>query len=167
MDTSPTLPEIDVPFPHLRSWLSKPREGVTIAILKLSPPVSPLFPPAMSMPTLTSRPTFYLVPAGNELEHVLPQTADLSVSTEPPTNENGTLADQHTWTLDFTDGGKTRGVVLSQSRMRDVELVVNPFSGIEDFSQVSIMSFGERSWVDLLVRNSERLRHRARSCILS
>lgn len=40
---------------------------------------------------------------------------------------------------------------MSQSRMREIELVLNPFGG-ENMPQVPMMSFGAGSWVDLLVR---------------
>ena len=36
-------------------------------------------------------------------------------------------------------------------RMRDVEMVVNPFGGIDHMSDVPMMAFGTGSWVDLLV----------------
>ena len=55
------------------------------------------------------------------------------------------------WLLDFTAGGKYPGVVVSQSRMREIELVVNPFGGIDNMGDVPMMSFGTGSWIDLLV----------------
>jgi len=100
-----------------------------------------LFPASLSMPTLISRPTFPLVPSGAELEHVFPQTAEL-------TNDA-----QHFWILDFTQGGKSHGVVISQSRMREIELVVNPLSGMDSMNPV-MMSFGTGSWVALLLNPS-------------
>lgn len=60
-------------------------------------------------------------------------------------------AGQYTWNLDFTDEGKTQGIVMSQSRMRDIELVVNPLGSIDTLNSVGMMSFGTGSWVDLLV----------------
>jgi hypothetical protein len=59
----------------------------------------------------------------------------------------------YVWMLDFTDGGKNPGVVMSQSRMRDIELVVNPLGGIDGLNSVGMISFGTGSWVDLLVRD--------------
>jgi hypothetical protein len=104
----------------------------------------------MSMPTFTTRPTFSLVPQGSELEHVFPQTVDLS-SSLPAFDASDASTSQHIWMLDFTDSGKYPGVVMSQSRMRDIELVVNPLGGMVGLNSVGILSFGTRSWVDLLV----------------
>ena len=104
------------------------------------------------MPTLTARPTFSLVPGGSELEHVFPHTLDPSATVETAMSETETQVDQHTWILDFTHGGKHPGVVLSQSRMRDIELVVNPLSSMDQLNSNGMMSFGATSWVDLLVR---------------
>ena len=60
---------------------------------------------------------------------------------------------QFTWILDFTEGGKYPGVVMSQSRMREIEFVINPFNDMGGMDNVPMMSsFGAGSWVDLLVR---------------
>lgn len=137
-----TLPQLDIPFDQLRSYLSTHRKGSTMATLLLSPlSHSQLFPASLSMPSLISRPTFPLVPSGSELEHVFPQTAELT---------NDAL---HVWVLDFTEGGQHPGVVVSQSRMREIELVVNPLSGMDAMNPV-MMSFGTGSWVALLLNPS-------------
>ncbi|KAJ7124939.1 hypothetical protein C8R44DRAFT_668822 [Mycena epipterygia] len=136
------LPKLDIPFNHLRSYLSTHRKGATMATLLLSPlSDSQLFPASLSMPSIISRPTFPLVPSGSELEHVFPQTAEL-------TNDA-----QHVWILDFTQGGEFPGVVVSQSRLREIELVVNPLSGMDAMNPV-MMSFGTGSWVALLLNPS-------------
>ena len=57
---------------------------------------------------------------------------------------------QYSWILDFTEGGKYPGVVMSQARMREIEFVLNPFGG-ENMGEVPMMSFGGGSWLDLLV----------------
>lgn len=59
--------------------------------------------------------------------------------------------DYHTWILDFTSGGKYPGIVMSQSRMRDIELVVNPLGGMDNLNSVGMITFGPGSWVDHLV----------------
>ncbi|KAJ7188498.1 hypothetical protein C8R46DRAFT_1157516 [Mycena filopes] len=136
------LPKLDIPFSQLRPYLSTHRKGATMATLLLySFPDSQLFPASLSMPSLMTRPTFSLVPSGSELEHVFPQTAEL---TSDP---------QHVWVLDFTHGGKIPGVVISQSRLREMELVVNPLSGMDAMSS-GMMSFGTGSWVALLLNPS-------------
>jgi len=70
----------------------------------------------------------------------------------PTFNKLDELTSQHTWILDFTDSGKYPGVVMSQSRMRGIELIVNPLGGMVGLNSVGILSFGTGSWVDLLVR---------------
>ncbi|KAJ7497097.1 hypothetical protein FB451DRAFT_1210047 [Mycena latifolia] len=136
------LPRLDIPFNQLRSYLSTHCKGATMATLLLSPlSDAQLFPASLSMPSLISRPTFPLVSSGAELEHVFPQTAELT---------NDAL---HVWILDFTHGGKFPGVVVSQSRLREIELVVNPLSGMDPMNPV-MMSFGTGSWVALLLNPS-------------
>lgn len=41
---------------------------------------------------------------------------------------------------------------MSQSRMREIETIVNPLSGMDAPNNVPMMNFGMGSWVDLLVR---------------
>lgn len=144
-DHNKTNPPIDIPLSKARAYLTSTCKGATIATLTLAKlSVGQLFPESMSMPTLTSRPTFPLVPSGSQINHVFPM--DSSASNDP-----ATLPDQHIWILDFTNGGKTLGVVTSQTRMRDIELVVNPLSGMDSISSLNMLSFGTGSWVDLLV----------------
>lgn len=143
------LPQLDVPLTALRSWLIPRPKGVTMASLCLTPTTDAhLFPASMSMPSFTTRPTFSLVPQGTELEHIFPQAVDSSI---PAFGTSDTLTSQQIWMLDFTDSGKYPGVVMSQSRIRDIEMVVNPLSGMVGLNSVGILSFGTRSWVDLLV----------------
>ena len=96
---------------------------------------------------LTARPSFFLVPEGPNLDSVFPQTV-VSGSEANTSQSSG----QYTWILDFTEEGKHPGVIMSQSRMRDIELVVNPLSAINHMDTTGMISFGGRSWVDLLVR---------------
>ncbi len=95
------------------------------------------------MPALNARPVFPLVPGGIDLEHLFPQTFD------SPLDLDGEPFSKPSWILDFTQGGSRPGVVMSQSRMREIELVVNPLSSIDQLD--NIMSFGTGSWVDILV----------------
>lgn len=91
----------------------------------------------MSIPALDGRTSTGLVEDAAQLEFVFPAARE--VPGQP----------QFSWVLDFTGGGKYAGVVMSQARMREIELVVNPFSAME--SEVQMMAFGTGSWVDLLV----------------
>ncbi|KAJ6603126.1 hypothetical protein B0H10DRAFT_648335 [Mycena sp. CBHHK59/15] len=139
------LPNIDIPFQQLCAYLSGPRKGATVATLLLSTLSDvQLFPASLSMPSLIARPTFPLVPGGAELEHVFPQTAELAPD----------AGAAHVWLLDFTHGDTVPGVVVSQSRLREIELVVNPLSGMNPVETVHMMSFGTGSWVALLLNPS-------------
>ncbi|KAF5388850.1 hypothetical protein D9757_005667 [Collybiopsis confluens] len=152
-DASTNLPNFDIPLGHLRSFLVSRSEGAVIATLTLSPPLEThIFPSSMSIPTLTARPTFSLVPGGSELEHVFPQLADLPhTSLDSADNES---AGRNIWYLDFTEGGKYTGIVMSQSRIREIELVINPLSSMETLVAVGMMpSFNTGSWIDLLINS--------------
>ncbi|KAF8070318.1 hypothetical protein FPV67DRAFT_1755245, partial [Lyophyllum atratum] len=144
------LPQLDVSFSLLRSHISSVPPGVALATLSLmNAHAGQIFPTTMSMPTFTARPTFPLAQQGSDLEHMFPQTMDISapmvLADEAEANK------QYTWILDFTNGGQNPGIVMSQTRMREIELVVNPLGGVDSLNHVSLMSFGTGSWVDLLV----------------
>ncbi|KAJ3518125.1 hypothetical protein NLJ89_g42 [Agrocybe chaxingu] len=140
-------PPIDFTFNDLQPHISSMTKGVTIATLfldKLSE--AHLYPPSMSMPNITARPSFPLSPSASEVDHPFPQQDDFGLHSDssPP--------QPYTWVLDFTVGGKKDGVVMSQSRMKAIELVVNPLGGDDDLSGVTdMLSFGTGSWVDLLL----------------
>ncbi|RDB24907.1 hypothetical protein Hypma_008046 [Hypsizygus marmoreus] len=147
-DEKSPLPRLDISISSIRSYLQSKNAEATLATLSLFiQHDAHLFPATMSLPTFAARPTFPLVPQDSELDHIFPHTADLSESM----NEVDSSAGHHIWMLDFTNGGKHRGVVMSQSRMRDIELVVNPLGGIDTLNPVDMMSFGIGSWVDLLL----------------
>ena len=148
------LPKIDIPFGHLRSSISvhPPIAGATVASLILSNR-RPASDDSMNMPQLTSRPSYTLLPADSFADNAFPQP--LAVPQSPMTTP-------FSWVLDFTDGGKHRGVVMSQSRMREIELVVNPLSGISHMGSVPMMTFGTGSWLDLLVCVPSHRRRRLR-----
>lgn len=138
------LPKLDVPFQHLRSSLTfHPRPpGVTTATLLLSPTAPPAYhADSMSMSALDTRSSSTLVPSAADMEHIFPAGREAQ----------GPQGQQFTWLLDFTEGGKYPGVVMSRSRMHEIELVVNPFSSFDQNTQ-SVSMFGTGSWVDLLVR---------------
>ncbi|KAK7035222.1 hypothetical protein VNI00_011989 [Paramarasmius palmivorus] len=149
IDSTSNHPQIDVSLTELRSFLADQPKGTTLCTLVLSPPIdTQLFPASMSMPSLTARPTFPLGAGGSDLEHVFPQLSDLSASVLDATVPDS--SGHNIWMLDFTVNGQSRGIAMSQSRMRDIELVINPFSSMEALSPVGMMSFGSGSWVDLL-----------------
>lgn len=148
--TSPTeaahLPKLDVPFQHFRKYLtSHPRpQGVTAATLYLSPTAPPAYhADSMSMSALDTRSSSTLVPSAADMEHVFPAAREAQ----------GPQGQQFTWLLDFTESGKYPGVVMSQSRMHEIELAVNPFGAMDHLPSVQMLPFGSGSWVDLLVRH--------------
>ncbi|KAF9264189.1 hypothetical protein L218DRAFT_863517 [Marasmius fiardii PR-910] len=152
VDTTGNQPQFDVSLSGLRSYLSDRPRGATMCTLVLSQPTEThLFEPSMSMPNLTYRPTFPLVPDVSDPEHVFPQL-DLSVSSLDTSLSES--SGRNIWMLDFTADGKSPGVVMSQSRMRDIELIINPLSSMETLSSVGMLSFGSGSWVDLLLNPS-------------
>ncbi|THV06767.1 hypothetical protein K435DRAFT_743329 [Dendrothele bispora CBS 962.96] len=155
LDTNSRPPMFDVPLSRLRQFISSCPKGVTIATLTLSKPMEThLFPASMSMPTLTTRPMFPLVPEGSGLEHAFPSLADIAPVTLDPSSEH---PGRHFWMLDFTHSGKFPGVVMSQSKMREIELVINPLSSMETLNPVGMMSYGTGSWVDLLLNPSNHV----------
>jgi len=107
-----------------------------------------LFPSSISMPSLTTRPTFPLCSRGAELEHVLMEVPVVGMDAPAgiPSSQ------QYNWALDFTLGGRFPGIVLSQSRMRDIEMVLNPLGGMDNLPPVGILSFQPGSWVSLLLK---------------
>lgn len=101
------------------------------------------------MQALQGRPSFPLEPDGMKLDATLPEATEPSDS-----SESGKV---YKWYLDFTDGGKHSGVVMSQSRMRDIENVLNPLGSLEDLDSVPVVTAGLGSWVDLLVSSVQTL----------
>ena len=102
---------------------------------------------------LRGGPTFPLVPAVSELDHNFSQFGD-NISVAVDSHDSNPFPGPYTWVLDFTHGGKQPGVVTSQSRMKEIELVVNPLGGIDSLNGVSeMLSFGTVGWIDLLVRS--------------
>ena len=140
----PELP-LNASFCQIRDFLSSYPRGATMVTLQLmSHSGLQLFPASISMPSLTTRPTFPLCSRGAELEHVLmeaPVDAPASISS----------SQQYNWVLDFTLGGRLPGIVLSQSRMRDIEMILNPLGGMDNLPPVGMLSFQLGSWVSLLV----------------
>ncbi|KAJ7502805.1 hypothetical protein B0H11DRAFT_1986434 [Mycena galericulata] len=139
---SSNLPKLDIPFDHLRSYVSTRRKGCNArnanAILPHRLAVIPRIA-VDAQPNIA--PNVPLVPSGADLEHVFPQIAELTTDA------------QHVWVLDFTHGGEFPGVVVSQSRLREMELVIHPLSGMDPLNPV-MMSFGTGSWVALLLNPS-------------
>lgn len=141
---NPFLPALDIPFSIIRSHTgSHPRPpGVTTVNLvlasfhesALSGDSSPV-----GMEGLAPRPTFPLVPSGEQKDIYMPEAA-------------GKDSVVYNYVLDFTDGERYPGVVMSQSRMREIEMVINPLGSMEAVNNVSMMSFNSGSWVDMLVR---------------
>jgi hypothetical protein len=144
--TKLSLPKLDIFFPTLRTLISKPTNlpGATIAILCLAPAGLSWTAYTSVEPSLGTRPSFSLAGDGATLDFVLPQSDTQAISS---------ASERPIWCLDFTDGGRRRGIVMSQSRMRDIESVLNPMSAVDSMAGVNIGMIGAEtgSWVDLLV----------------
>jgi len=143
----------DIPLSLLRTRLSEhPRLlGAVVATLTLSPVSDPQVYPD-SLPMLASRPSFPLVPETPVIDHVFPRITGLNpVSLKNEANPSETFG-KYSWILDFTEGGKHPCVVMSQSRIRDIELLVNPLSAINHMDVMSMMPYSTGSWIDRLVR---------------
>ena len=72
----------------------------------------------------------------------VPPTTALSAPTKP------------VWVLDFTNNESSNGVVMSQSRMREIETIIHPFGHGGGGSHMGIIgptAFTSSSWVDLAV----------------
>lgn len=143
-DESDPFP-LDIPLSHIRKTLSDNTKGATIATLLLSPTQNPILKSSIPLSTIL-RPVFPLVGSGSELNHTFPQLDDAILLTS---------SGQYEWVLDFTNNGKTKGIVVSQARMREIERVVNPpdpFHNQASSSSASGGPFVGESWVDVLVR---------------
>lgn len=147
--TAPTtsnalLPSLDVPFSSLRPFVgSHPRPaGVTTANLYFSSSHeshnSNTNPP--NEYTLVVRPTFALVSTGDRKEIYFPTVNDI-------------LKKTHGYILDFTDGGRHPGVIMSQMRMHEIQLVLDPIEELETTVQVDtpVVQVVAHTWVDMLV----------------
>ncbi|GJE95512.1 hypothetical protein PsYK624_116970 [Phanerochaete sordida] len=142
--SSPSLPALDIPFAQIRAYAGRhPRPaGLTTVHLVLTPSGDAALGGGESpvgMEALAVRPTFALAPWDEQKDVYFPARAGA-----------GAHAGAHGYVLDFTDGGAAPGVVMSQSRMKEIEMVLNPFGGME--SQVPIMGAAAApSWVDMLL----------------
>ncbi|KDR75352.1 hypothetical protein GALMADRAFT_249398 [Galerina marginata CBS 339.88] len=143
-------PLLDLGLSDLTPYLDTVTKGVTVATLfleKLSE--AHLYPPSMSMPNITARPTFPLCLSAAELDHSFPQLDGFGM--EVTSQDSETTSVPYAWVLDFTDGGKRPGVVISQSRMKAIELVVNPLGGGDGLIGVNDTLYSTRSWIDQLL----------------
>ncbi|KAF9528552.1 hypothetical protein CPB83DRAFT_315918 [Crepidotus variabilis] len=154
---SPSFPgdafPLDIPLSVINAGVKESTKGMSTATLLLNQlSEASLYLPSMSMPNITTRPSFPLHPQAAETDHPFPQIDSLETNLNPPgLGVTAAPVDtSYTWVLDFTDGGKKKGVVMNQSRMKAIELVLNPLSGGTGLNAVSdVLSLG--SWIDLLL----------------
>ena len=140
--TTGGLPSIDVSLQHLRHHLAaRPRTaGVCLATLALVP-VSTSLRISTSSDLLGTRPTFSLAEDANRMDHTFPSPSTANI-TDPG----------HVWVLDFTSRGLTPGVVLSQTRMREIEGVINPLGDLGSIQAAGPISFStSRTWLDMVL----------------
>lgn len=144
--------KLDIPTLFLRRYLLKKTSrpsGAIIATLSLEPfPVH--YRPRSDPLSLLLRPNFLLLPelSLSGIDHILLEPTH-SIPGLP-----GSIAAMHkdTWVLDFTDNGASKGVVMSQSRMREIQLVIDPDTSMREFGMTVEGVY--RSWIHLLVRDS-------------
>lgn len=60
--------------------------------------------------------------------------------------------EHYAWILDFTGDGQSPGVVMSQTRMREIEGLVKQDTGFD--VPDAMMTLNTQSWINLLVRLS-------------
>ncbi|KAJ3519988.1 hypothetical protein NM688_g9223 [Phlebia brevispora] len=150
--TNLSLPVLDMSFQHLRTRIATHPQaaGVTLATLMLATegPALPSQSSTMNVEVLATRPTFILLEGDANVDFMFPLPLESPAS-------SGKL---HRWFLDFTDGGKYPGVVMSQSKMREIETIVNPLgAGFDHVDSMPPMAFGSGSWVDLLLAPNAQL----------
>ncbi|KIY53046.1 hypothetical protein FISHEDRAFT_33972 [Fistulina hepatica ATCC 64428] len=140
--TDATLSDFDIPLSHLRSKIDL--YPATIATLRVDHMASSSHTPSVSAISLfsslsmdMSRPTFALGVSDMDITSTFPQVAADSSRSD--------------WILDFTNEDRSEGVVMAQSRLREIELVVDPLSGMADLNMVGMSGYSSGSWVDLLL----------------
>jgi hypothetical protein len=57
------------------------------------------------------------------------------------------------WCLDFTSGDRFPGIIVAQSRMREIENIIEPMKNFGHMGSEPSMAFGVTSWVDMIVRS--------------
>lgn len=150
-----TLPKhqfekLDIPSNFLRRYLLKKTSrpsGAIIATLSLEQ--YPLgYRPRPDPYSLYLRPNYQLLPnmSLNWADHIF---LEPHIQMNPSTPAAPTQ--KTTWVLDFTDNGSRAGIVVSQARMREIQLVIDPDTSTDDFG-IPIAGTG-KSWVELLVRD--------------
>lgn len=139
--------KVDIPTSVLQSYLSRPEAkdtGVTIASLILEPSstLSANYNVSEQIPHL-GRPKFRLQNTGMlaAFDHTLPIPMHI-------VSENANGAGNDVWVLDFTDGGRSQGVVVTHTRMREIQQVLDPLGGLGGDMQMPPFP---GNWAGLLV----------------
>lgn len=139
--------KVDIPTSVLQSYLSRPEAkdtGVTIASLILEPSstLSANYNVSEQIPHL-GRPKFRLQNTGMlaAFDHTLPIPMHI-------VSENANGAGKDVWVLDFTDGGRSQGVVVTHTRMREIQQVLDPLGGLGGDMQMPPFP---GNWAGLLV----------------
>ncbi|KAF4598401.1 hypothetical protein EYR38_006803 [Pleurotus pulmonarius] len=152
---SPNLPSFGIPLSHLRSSITSHPKGVTLATLSLQKSTLPIYPTLLTTPAGSIRPTFALLraEAAARPDHAFPQYFP------PDANSMNNAADapkeHYAWILDFTGDGQSPGVVMSQTRMREIESLVKQDTG-SDVSD-SMMTLNTQSWINILLNPGEHV----------
>lgn len=141
--------KLDILLPVLRTRLSRSDSrppGAIIATLQLSARTG-------SEPLLTDqipslgRPNFKLPSTSMlaALDHTFPEIIPLSAER---------FKESDIWLLDFTDGGQSNGIVMTRSRMQEIQLVIDPVGAMGNIG-LDMNPF-PGTWLNLLVRQKCR-----------
>lgn len=150
--------KLDIPFSRLRSVLSQRKSrpaGATTATLTLTsvPKSTGIAPsvPGFEQRYEHGRPYFRLPGTSNlaSLNHILlTRTAEATALSE--TSMEAVDAEQ-VWMLDFTDGGRSPGIIMTHSRMREIQQVIDPSSASSSMGLGVTMPPLSGNWFGLLV----------------
>ena len=162
LNDSPSNWHFDIPPSTIRSLLGQYEtrpQGTTVARLELTSDVMI----TTSNATLSDFTSSGLVLAPSELlsqledsswagpHFHLPGTSVLTsldhTLPEPPRGSH----DQ--WVLDFTDGGVNPGIVMTHSRMKEIQRIVRKSNPATERNEMSLQIPYPGNWVSLLVRN--------------
>ena len=165
-----TYMKLDIPFSRLRSLLSQRKtrpEGATTATLTLTSIPKSITPSFATLdlrhfdPHGHSRPFFRLPGTSHltSLNHTLLTRVRTNVNESAPVRspESASENTEQVWMLDFTDGGRSAGIILSHTRMREIQQVIDPASAAGALGLGVTMPPMLGNWVGLLVSSSEAL----------
>ncbi|EJD02730.1 uncharacterized protein FOMMEDRAFT_156063 [Fomitiporia mediterranea MF3/22] len=149
-DTADPFSKLDVPLSVIREQLTHRRlrpPGAIIATLTLSSVSSSLPDRRPEQRPNLGRPYFRLPGTSMlaALDHIL-----IAPPLTPTVNTENDTELHNVWVLDFTDGGHSSGIVMTHSRMREIQQVIDSGGGMNFALQMQLAPL-PGSWIGLLV----------------